>query len=178
MSRRDSNYARKEADLYETPDWVVDAVIPFIPKGSRKIWEPACGSGNIVRVLADAGYDVYATDACDGENFFDLDDSQGADGILTNPPYTDVTKFVQHAIDVMMPRNGWVMMLLSQEWSCANGRRHLFAKCPIFAKKIELTKRIVWFPRSDGKRAAPSENHAWYCWHWRHVGKSWIDWAP
>jgi hypothetical protein len=27
-----------------------------------------------------------------------------------------------------------------------------------------LTRRIVWFERRDGERAAPKENHAWYCW--------------
>jgi hypothetical protein len=166
MSQRDSGYARKERDEYNTPFWVAEALLPHIPPPPCKILEPACGEGNIVRVLADAGYNVHASDLIDGENFLECETTHGADGIITNPPYTDVDKFIQRAIDVMMPRNGFVCMLLSQDFSCAKSRRHLFADCPIFAKKVELTKRIVWFERPDGKRAAPSENHAWYIWAW------------
>jgi len=31
MSQRDSGYERKERDLYETPAWVTEAVIPHLP---------------------------------------------------------------------------------------------------------------------------------------------------
>lgn len=178
MSQRNSGYVRKTDDFYETPDWVVEAVIPHIPAGAGKIWEPACGGGNIVRVLADQGYDVYATDASNGEDFFTLKDTQGSDGILTNPPYTDVAVFVQHAIDLMMPRNGFVLLLLSNDFDSAHTRRNLFADCPIFRRKIVLTKRIVWIKRTDGKKAAPSANHAWYLWSWRHGGPATLAWEP
>jgi hypothetical protein len=178
MSQRDSGYARKERDEYNTPEWVIEALLPHIPLQGAKILEPACGEGNIVRVLADAGYHIHASDLIDGENFLDSDTNHGAHGIITNPPYTDVDEFVQHAIKLMMPVSGFVCMLLSQDWSCAKSRRHLFADCPIFAKKIELTRRIVWFERSDGKRAAPSENHAWYIWDWRLGSPPTMAWAP
>ncbi len=177
MSRVDSNYARKERDEYNTPDWVVEALIPFLPE-CRKIWEPACGQGNIVRVLADNGYDVYATDIVDGEDFFAAKSSQQSDGIITNPPYTDSAVFIQRAIDVMMPRNGFVCMLLPVDYDSAKSRRNLFADCPIFSGKIVLLKRIVWFERDDGKKAAPSENHAWYVWSWKKQGKPGLMYAP
>lgn len=178
MSRVDSNYERKERDLYETPEWVTQAVIPFLPSPPLKIWEPACGNGAIVRVLADNGYDVYATDKVDGEDFFEMKDPVGADGILTNPPYTDSAVFIQHAIDVMQRQRGFVAMLLPVDYDSAKSRRYLFAECPIFSKKIVLLRRIVWFERDDGKKAAPSENHAWMIWSWRHQGPPTIAWAP
>jgi hypothetical protein len=37
--------------------------------------------------------------------------------------------------------------------------------CTAFAKKLVLTKRILWF---DGPKAAPSFNHAWYLWDHHH----------
>lgn len=179
MSRVDSHYERKDRDAYMTPDWVTKALLPHIPwKAGMKIWEPACGSGNIVRVLADAGYSVYATDQVDGEDFFRINDSQRSDGIVTNPPYTDSAVFAQHAIDVMMPRGGFVALLLPIDYDSAQSRRNLFAECPIFWKKVVLTKRIVWFERDDGKKAAPSENHAWFLWHWQHLGPPTIGYAP
>jgi hypothetical protein len=177
MSRVDSNYARKERDEYNTPFWVTHALVPHIPRG-RKIWEPACGQGNIVRVLLNAGYSVHAGDLVDGENFFDTDFPLDVDGIVTNPPYTVASLFIKHAISLMHSRVGFVCLLLPSDFSYAKGRRELFADSPIFIKKIELTKRIVWFERSDGKRAAPSENHAWYIWDWRHDGGARLAWAP
>jgi len=32
---------------------------------------------------------------------------------------------------------------------------------------LVLTRRIVWF---EAPKAAPSFNHAWYIWDWKHVG--------
>jgi hypothetical protein len=177
VSRVDSNYERKDRDLYETPFWVTHALVPHLPAG-RKIWEPACGSGSIVRVLASYGYDVYASDVADGEDFFADNTAHGSDGIITNPPYTDVAVFIQHAIDVMMPNNGFVAMLLAADFDSAKSRRNLFADCPIFSKTVVLTKRIVWFERTDGKPAAPSENHRWFIWDWKHGGPPTIGYAP
>ena len=177
MSRVNSNYGRKENQAYQTPDWVAEVLLPFIPRG-HKILEPACGEGNIVRVLADAHYDVHASDLVDGENFFGSP-SHGADGIITNPPYDDKTDvFIQYAIDLMQPTGGFVCMLLPIDFDSAKRRRALFADCPQFSCKIALLKRIVWFERDDGKRPAPSENHAWFIWDWRHEGWPTIRYAP
>jgi hypothetical protein len=178
MSRRDSTYERKERDQYNTPDWVTQLLIPHLPDPTHKIWEPACGAGSMVRVLADNGYSVHASDIVDGESFFDAPTTHDCDGIVTNPPYTDCAVFIQHALDVMMPKYGFVCMLLPSDFSYAKSRRNLFADCPIFKKKIEIIRRIVWFERDDGKRPAPSENHAWCIWDWRHRGPPTLAWAP
>jgi methylase of polypeptide subunit release factors len=178
MSQRDSGYARKANEAYQTPEWVVEAVLPHIPQHGivPMIWEPACGNGNIVKVLSDNGYSVHATDAQDGANFYAFDTDQGCDGIITNPPYTDAAAFVEHALNLMQPMSGFVLMLLAQDFDSAKSRRYLFEDAP-FAKKITLLKRIVWFKRTDGKREAPSQNHAWYLWDWNHQGAPTLAWA-
>src|SRR6516164_6694404 len=107
MSRVDSNYERKPNDAYQTPAWVVEALLPHLPDPTHKIWEPACGEGNIVRVLADAGYSVYASDIIDGEDFFEAKTAHDCTGIVTNPPYENAAVFIQRAIDIMMIRNGF-----------------------------------------------------------------------
>jgi hypothetical protein len=43
------------------------------------------------------------------------------------------------------------------------------------AKKVALTKRIVWF---TGPKAAPSFNHAWYVWDHKHCGPPTLAYAP
>ena len=178
MSRRNSEYERKERDAYQTPAWVAEALLPHLPDQTHPIWEPACGEGNIVRVLADAGYPIYASDIVDGEDFFEAKTTHDCLGIVTNPPFDNAPVFIQHAIDVMMTRQGFVAMLVPSDFSYAKSRRNLFADCPIFKRKIELTKRIVWFERDDGERPAPSENHCWLIWDWRHRGPATLAWAP
>jgi hypothetical protein len=39
--------------------------------------------------------------------------------------------------------------------------------CPMFAKKVVLTKRIRWFEDSNG---SPSFNHCWMIWDQQHRG--------
>jgi hypothetical protein len=51
----------------------------------------------------------------------------------------------------MHPSMGKVAMLLRTDFDHAKGRQHLFGQCPIFAKKLVLTRRIVWF---EGPKAA------------------------
>ena len=63
MSQRPSGYERKEWDLYETPEWVTEAVIPHLPWVGGPIWEPAAGSGKMVAVLGKHFDKVLATDA-------------------------------------------------------------------------------------------------------------------
>ncbi len=61
----------------------------------------------------------------------------------------------------------------------AKRRAYLFADCPQFAKKIVLTRRIVWFVEADGKpKASPSFNHAWFLWDWQHAGPPVIAYGP
>jgi hypothetical protein len=166
MSQRGSGYARKALDNYETPEWVTHAVVPHL--GSKlHIWEPAAGGGKMVRALANAGCTVEASDISDGRDFLKTPAIFNCDVIMTNPPYFLAQEFIEHAIEVMQPSMGKVAMLLRTDFDHAKGRRHLFGECPIFAKKLVLTRRIVWF---EAPKAAPSFNHAWYIWDWKHVG--------
>jgi hypothetical protein len=67
MSQRESGYGRKALDHYETPEWVTHAVVPHLGHPLH-VWEPAAGSGKMVRALADAGCRVEASDIADGRD--------------------------------------------------------------------------------------------------------------
>ena len=41
--------------------------------------------------------------------------------------------------------------------------------------ELVLTRRIVWF---DGRNAAPSFNHSWYVWDWKHSGPPVLAYGP
>jgi len=162
MSQRRSEYSRVAFDQYETPEWVTNALVPYLTPW-LKILEPACGTGKMVDALHKAGFTVLGQDVQDDKDFLQRDFADGFDAIITNPPYNLASEFVEHALRLMKPKDGAVAMLLRTDFDHAKTRRHLFADHPAFTAKIVLTKRIVWFDRPG---AAPSFNHAWFLWDW------------
>ena len=172
MSQRWSEYSRVDFDRYETPEWVTMALVPHLPDDS-KILEPACGTWKMVDALAEAGFSVVGQDIQDGADFLKRDYADVFTAVVTNPPYNQAAQFVTHALDLMRPQGGFVAMLLRTDFDHAKTRRHLFADHPAFAKKIVLTKRIVWFDRQG---ASPSFNHAWFVWDWKHGGPPTVAW--
>lgn len=184
MSQRDSGYARKERDLYETPEWVTSALRIHMPRPVCKAWEPACGSGKMSRVLASwcgcvVSSDIEPTPLSYEADFLQCGMHDGADAIITNPPYEQATEFVEHALRLTEGVGGMVAMLLRTDFDHAKGRSHLFGMCPAFTKKVVLTKRIVWFePEPGAKGKSPSFNHAWFIWDHQHEGSPTLAYGP
>lgn len=174
MSQRDSGYQRKERDLYETPEWVTLALVPHLRiAAGESVYEPAAGSGKMVRALEAAGFSVMRDDISDGVNFLECDEAHRA--IITNPPYALAQDFIEHALAQTHSFEGLVAMLLRTDFDHARTRRHLFSDLGIFAKKLVLTRRIKWFEDSTGQ---PSFNHAWFIWDWKHQGAPTLAYGP
>lgn len=204
MSKKDSGYERRERDLYETPETPTRALLPHIPAGVGRVWEPACATGKIVRVLQSAGYEVFGSDISKDWNFFQCGVNVIGDStqlILTNPPYSHAQQFIEHALSLPVRV---VIMLLPIEFDSAKTRKHLFKDNPHFAKKLVLLDRIKWFDFPQfcktcngtgqntffeppmkcepckGKgftKSGPSENHAWFIWDKQHSGPHLVDYA-
>lgn len=192
MGQRNSGYARQDSDNYATPAWCTRALIPHIPERIRTIWEPAAGEGAMANVLRERPKTaVIATDIRPGNgmpthvesiDFLDLS-AAGApchlwdfQGLVSNPPFHIAQKFIERALELTYRNQGFVAMLLRTDFDHAKTRRHLFADCGAFAKRIVLTKRIVWFvdPLTGRPKASPSENHSWFCWDHTHSGPAQI----
>lgn len=174
MSQRASGYARQERDLYETPPWCLDALKPHLRHRLRdhpikKVWEPAAGSGKMVRALVSLGYQVEASDIATGRDFLYEPIRDDVEAIITNPPFGYAQEFITCALAHTKATRGLVAMLLDSNYDHASTRRHLFRDCPMFACCVALTRRIVWF-KHPGKDPAPSSNHSWYIWDYRHKG--------
>ena len=168
----ESGYERKAHDSYETEPAATQALLQAVSLRGR-LWEPACGSGKMARVLSAAGHAVLSTDLYDyefgepGHDFLQaqtLPDNVGT--IVTNPPYADdaAERFVVQALRLTKP-GGMVAMLLRQEFDCASGRNGLFTH-PAFHLKLVLTFRPRW---TDEKKASPRHNYAWYVWDWSRL---------
>jgi hypothetical protein len=172
VSQRDSGYERKERDLYETPEWVTKALLPYVPGRIKDVWEPACASGKMTRALNTIIPTVYGTDIDLGIDFLEQSSSP-YDAIITNPPYVLAREFIDHALTLTKRRWGYVAMLLRTDYDHASTRTHLFG-WP-FSRKVVLTKRIKWFEDSKGQ---PSFNHAWFIWDWKHSGPPTLAYGP
>ena len=185
MSQRNSEYERKPYDLYETPEWVTEALCADASHSAAwgTVWEPACGSGKMVRTLEKFGYNVIGTDILGAKpsDFLQFNNvPPHCLAIITNPPYgprgATARMFIERALDLTQPVNGFVAMLLRVDFDSAKTRACIFGGHPAFSRKIVLRKRIKWF--DSGSKNGASENHAWFCWDWSHQGRPTIGYAP
>jgi hypothetical protein len=175
MSQRDSGFERKERDLYETPEWVTMALLDAGMRPPSVVWEPASGSGKMVRALGILDAEIVGSDIHEGQDFFSTEPPCGCDAIITNPPYGQAADFIQRSIALMQPSFGQVAMLLRTDFDHARTRGNLFAGHTAFSRKLVLTKRIRWFEDSTG---SPSFNHAWFIWDWKHQGAPTLAYGP
>jgi hypothetical protein len=170
-----SGYERPPLDAYWTEPWVTEWLLDAVDLGDRIVWESACGTGTMARVLLEREYVVLATDLADYGylgltglcDFFAVDEVDPAIGaIVTNPPYSHAEVFIRHGLRLMAQVQGMVCMLLRNEYDCAASRRDLFNGFP-FAAKYVLTRRPRW---ATEHKASPRHNYAWYVWDHTHVG--------
>ncbi len=176
----DSGYDRIPADFYPTPSENVDALCTKM-QFHQKIWEPACGKGDISDRLIELGYDVHSTDLYNygygawAKNFLEATEMpKGCRSIVTNPPYVDglAEAFVRHALKLTQECRGQVAMFLRHEFDASKGRMDLFGSPP-FHKKIVVTKRPRWI---EGSTGSPRHNYSWYVFDWRHkAGLAGVD---
>jgi hypothetical protein len=174
-------------DLYDTPPEAVDALLKVERLPSR-IWEPACGIGNIVDVLRGAGHDVVATDlnqrGCP-DSRFGVDflfpmvlPAIDCDAVVTNPPFSLAEEFVVAAVE----RAPLVIMLLRLAFYESEKRTDILehaglARIHVFANRLPMMHRAGW----RGRKASSAVPFAWFVWSADHYGPTKIDrirWEP
>jgi hypothetical protein len=176
MGKHETGYARVERDHYPTPSWVVTALAEHVDLAGMRIWECACGNGQMSEALKAAGASVYSTDI---QNYgyagldavVDFVGGQHPDirfnGIITNPPFGKRNKLAERFIEIGLQRItdfGFMALLLPVDFDSAKTRARFFAHNPHFAGRIILTRRIVWFANPNKERESPKENTAWFLW--------------
>jgi hypothetical protein len=184
MGKHEVGYARVERDNYPTSElWPVEALAAHVNLSGKTVWEMACGGGDMVRSLQAIGCHVFASDIVSYGQHQDvvhdfLSPTMPAglpaiDALITNPPFGPrgrlATEFIEIGLKYVLERNALLALLLPTDFDAAKTRRHLFGGW--------LTKRCVWFPRTDGKREAPKENTSWYVWQ-AHDGPPVLLYGP
>jgi hypothetical protein len=175
VGKHEAGFARVERDFYPTPSWVIEALAEHVDLAGMRVWECACGTGQMSEALKEVGASVYSTDIEDYgyaglDAVVDFVDGQHPNirftGLITNPPYGARNKLAERFIEIGLQRIAacsFMALLLPTDFDSAKTRTRFFADCPHFAGRIILTRRIVWFENPD-KREAPKENTAWFLW--------------
>lgn len=154
-------------------------------KALGSIWEPACGSGDMVRVIRGAGIPCCASDlvprGCPDSwqaDYFTCLRSR-APAIITNPPYNLINardghgRWLRHSLD--MPDWRYMALLLSWDWPAARANGlgallddHPFSYCYLMRWKLDFT--------GEG---SPPQRNAWFVWDRDDVrtepGFRWLD---
>ncbi|AYO85353.1 hypothetical protein [Methylobacterium brachiatum] len=161
-------------DFFPTPPWATRALlVEVLPQVCGHLhlltaWDPACGEGHIVEVLAEQITFAKGSDVFDYgrgypvADFLDADTrlSPGADLICTNPPFNAAVKFALKALDEAPV----VALLLRTAWIEGEGRYEaLFRDRPptVFAPFVERVPMLRgrWDPAASTATA-----YAWFVW--------------
>lgn len=94
-----------------TPRYVVEAILPYIPK-DKVIWCPFdTEESNFVKVLKENGFKVIFSHISTGEDFFSYEPEKW-DIIVSNPPFTNKKQFFERAFGFGKP----FMLLMTAQW--------------------------------------------------------------
>ena len=153
-----TNHKLTKNDFYQTPSYAVEPLLKYIPK-EWSVWDCACGQFNIVNFFRNNGYASEGNDIIIDESAdFLLCEYTGYDCIVTNPPFSLKTQFLEVASALGKPF-AFLMNLTSLE---TQRRQVVYKKCGL--QLILLDKRVD-FETQDG-----STSGAWFPTGWFTFG--------
>ncbi len=154
-------------DLHPTPEEFTEALVVTFKLPDR-IWEPACGEGHISKRLITDGFRVTSTDiknwgyGLSGVDFLQQEQPpSGVRGIVTNPPFSIATAFVEKALDFIDAGHiELAAFIMKQEFIGSIDR---FER--IFSRRmpIQITA-IANRMKNSHTGASYSFYHSWYIW--------------
>lgn len=114
-------YSKGNNDECYTPRYVVEAILPFIPK-DKVIWCPFDrDDSNFTIVLKENGYNVINSHIDYGQDFYDYEPPHW-DIMVSNPPFTAKRKIFERALSFGRP----FMLLMSNTWLNDSAPKVLF----------------------------------------------------
>jgi len=125
-------FPRHVDDFYIEPAWSVELLLdaePFV----GVVWDPACGSGTIVKTCSARGIDAVGSDIVDRgfggvQDFLDpAAEFVNVHNIVSNPPYRDAADFIARALAVARRK---VAMLVQSKFPYSQRRHALFTEHP------------------------------------------------
>ena len=163
---------RNKSDFYQTPHSMTEQLLENeVFDYTKSVFEPACGKGAIVCVIANNFKKFYYQDIQESENYDFLNYEGNYDYIITNPPFSLAFEFIQKAKEVAKVKFAMLLPL-----SFLHGQKRYEEKIFRFAE-YPLTKVYVFtrYPlltdkiREDGKYNTGMMVYAWFIWEKRKL---------
>lgn len=195
---------RQEDDFYATDpkalrmliedgcsDWL-NSHFTRVQRRHAPIWECACGNGSLASILkfSKGGFEVIATDLKDrgygisGKDFLQMDADwlyhntfYKIDTILTNPPYSLATEFIEHALDIL-PYGGLYIAFMNIGYLAGQKRWQRVYQFGTLREVYVFSKRMeVWKNGEPPKDKCGSiANYAWYVFQKGYKGQPTLYW--
>jgi hypothetical protein len=185
---------RPAGDFYRTPPEGVTRLLAREHFQKKWIaWEPACGDGRISKTLIKEGYGVVSSDLYrrgygkTGLNFLTCAPPDKFDFIITNPPFSQMQKFIERALYYDTCKVAMLGRLLFLEGGVR--RKTLWDVSPparvwVFAGRINVTRAGYLTKKNrdkkGGARVAEGKGgmvaFAWYVWERGHRGPPVLGW--
>lgn len=160
MSKRASQFERKEKDFYRTPEAAVIPLLPHLQDNTLFI-EPCCGDGALIKVLESHGHSCEI--ACDTDPslyepafWCDARDciiaAPNGQICITNPPWT---RAILHPIIENLSNQAPTWLLFDADWIHTKQARPFLNRLV----KVVSVGRVKWFPETN---MTGKDNCAWY----------------
>jgi hypothetical protein len=163
---------RKKSDFYETPYSMTRRFLDS-HTFTNEVLEPACGSGAIVKVLQERGYDVTYYDV---ETDF-LKETRKWQNVVTNPPFSLAHEFIEKCAEICTEEFALLLPL-----SYLHGKKRyddFFANNKIGLNAINVFTRYPLLGeslREDGKYHTGMMVYAWFVFGKDYVAEPVIRW--
>jgi len=159
-----------ELDSYATPSSATHSLMKRI-KFEGIIWEPACGDGDMLRVLEQYNPSM-GSDIVTGDDFLKANSMLSVPNIITNPPYKLAEQFVRQANKLASEK---VAMFLRLNFLESQGRYQMFKSLPL-EWVLVFCKRQTLHPKDVIVTTGGTIAYAWFIWNKTYKGNPQIDW--
>ena len=180
--------SRADLDYYATNPKAVEMLLDAHGFKGKSILEPCVGAGHIANVLTDRfGGQITALDIVDRgyqntiiTDFLKWETNKRFDTIITNPPYTLASEFIERCMELLAPQ-GQLAMFLKIQFLEGLKRKPLFDKYPpkyiyVFRKRMCTFSNGQETNPDTGKSWVTTMCNAWYIWEKDYKGEPIIKW--
>jgi hypothetical protein len=171
LRKRESHlWIRDPHDYYVEPPWVSRRLFELERFGA--IWDPACGSGQIVQSARLHGYRAVGTDIVKRSEYcvkrrdflrrgFLL---LGGYDIVSNPPFGLARAFVTRALEIVAKNRGKVALLLPSKWIQGDNRARWIETTPLVRVYFVCPRPSMPPGHVKNSPGNGTTDYAWFVW--------------
>lgn len=171
---------REENDYYATDPRAMEDLLKH-ETFSKNIWEPACGEGNLSKVLEKHGYNVFSTDLIDRGYQDEIIDFLQSNikfngDIITNPPFKHTTEFVKKGL-ASLEIGGKLALFLKINYLSGKARyKEIYSKFPPYRVYVFTGRRACSKNNTPEGFKGNAMDFCWMIWEKGLQGPTELKW--